>query len=178
MSFTIGNTNTYTDWWKSRFDRPTAWPEAVRASSAYFWQEGADGVCFFNLFDQRAKRVDLPEELTYGVLKEVGDPAALAGKDKMYAIQPTADSGFCLHGSEATPLPIPLDKIERKLPLMMGPDANDSNARFDRWLRSRDPASGVRSFEALNELAEAAGLTLLEDYPMPANNRILAWQRQ
>lgn len=54
---------------------------------------------------------------------------------------------------------------------------SESNARFDQWLKQRDPASGVRDFEALDALANGAGMSLLEDYAMPANNRILCWRR-
>ncbi len=53
-----------------------------------------------------------------------------------------------------------------------------SNARFDDWLKERDPESGIRDFEYLNELAAKAGLELLEDYPMPMNNRLLCWQKR
>lgn len=52
---------------------------------------------------------------------------------------------------------------------------SESNARFDQWLRQRDPLSGVRDFEALQALADKAGLLLKEDYEMPANNRTLVW---
>lgn len=58
-----------------------------------------------------------------------------------------------------------------------GAFTSESNARFDAWLKSRDPNSGVRDFEALNRLAESHGLLLQKDVPMPANNRILVWQR-
>ena len=51
----------------------------------------------------------------------------------------------------------------------------ESNARFDQWLRQRDPLSGIRDFEALDRLAGAAGLRLLADYEMPVNNRTLVW---
>lgn len=54
---------------------------------------------------------------------------------------------------------------------------SDSNARFDEWLKSRDPESGVRDFEAINRLAELQGLSLQKDVAMPANNRTLVWQR-
>jgi cyclopropane fatty-acyl-phospholipid synthase-like methyltransferase len=54
----------------------------------------------------------------------------------------------------------------------------ESNARFDRWLRLRDAASGVRDFEALDRLATAAGLALLHDQEMPVNNRTLVWRRE
>ena len=58
-----------------------------------------------------------------------------------------------------------------------GQFTSESNARFDAWLKSRDPNSGVRDFEALNRLAESHGLLLQKDVAMPANNRILVWQR-
>lgn len=58
-----------------------------------------------------------------------------------------------------------------------GKFTSESNARFDVWLKSRNPLSGVRDFEALNALAEAQGLTLRRDIEMPINNRTLVWQR-
>lgn len=54
---------------------------------------------------------------------------------------------------------------------------SDSNARFDAWLKNRDPKSGIRDFEAINQLAELQGLSLRKDVAMPANNRTLVWQR-
>ncbi|MFN3716430.1 MAG: DUF938 domain-containing protein [Thiobacillus sp.] len=54
---------------------------------------------------------------------------------------------------------------------------SESNARFDVWLKSRNPASGVRDFEAVNALARARGLKLDRDVSMPANNRTLVWVR-
>lgn len=58
-----------------------------------------------------------------------------------------------------------------------GKFTSESNARFDQWLKERDPVSGVRDFEALNQLALLAGMQLLNDDEMPANNRILSWIR-
>jgi SAM-dependent methyltransferase len=58
-----------------------------------------------------------------------------------------------------------------------GQFTSESNARFDVWLKSRDPNSGVRDFEAINQLAEAQGLMLVKDIAMPSNNRTLVWQR-
>lgn len=58
-----------------------------------------------------------------------------------------------------------------------GQFTSDSNASFQQWLQARDPASGIRDFEAVNILAQQAGLSLLQDYAMPANNRCLIWQR-
>lgn len=53
---------------------------------------------------------------------------------------------------------------------------SESNARFDVWLKSRNPASGVRDFEAVDRLAAAHGLELQRDIEMPSNNRMLVWQ--
>ncbi|MDP1564890.1 MAG: DUF938 domain-containing protein [Polaromonas sp.] len=58
-----------------------------------------------------------------------------------------------------------------------GQFTSDSNARFDASLRAGNPASGLRDFEAVNALAAAAGLALLDDRAMPANNRCISWQR-
>jgi len=54
---------------------------------------------------------------------------------------------------------------------------SESNARFDAWLKARDPASGIRDFEALDALAGSQGMRMLEDVEMPANNRILVWRK-
>lgn len=58
-----------------------------------------------------------------------------------------------------------------------GAYTSESNARFDAWLKSRDPASGVRDFEAVDALARAQGLVLQNDIAMPANNRTLVWRK-
>lgn len=52
-----------------------------------------------------------------------------------------------------------------------------SNETFDKSLRDRNPESGIRDFEAVNELAEKIGLKLIADHPMPANNQLLVWKR-
>jgi len=53
-----------------------------------------------------------------------------------------------------------------------------SNARFDVWLRARDPHSGVRDANHLDALALAAGLELVADHAMPVNNRTRVWLRR
>lgn len=58
-----------------------------------------------------------------------------------------------------------------------GAFTSDSNANFDGWLKARDPLSGIRDFEAVNQLAAEQGLTLLKDIAMPSNNRLLAWRK-
>jgi len=58
-----------------------------------------------------------------------------------------------------------------------GQFTSPSNARFDQWLKDRDPASGVRDFEAVDALARQQNLILQRDIAMPVNNRTLVWRR-
>ncbi len=58
-----------------------------------------------------------------------------------------------------------------------GDYTSPSNAQFDKWLKDRDIESGIRDFEAINDLAVKTGLSLSEDCEMPANNRTLVWQK-
>ena len=59
-----------------------------------------------------------------------------------------------------------------------GQYTSQSNANFDLWLKDKDSSSAIRDFEALNQLAQKSGLSLMTDYVMPANNRILHWIKQ
>jgi cyclopropane fatty-acyl-phospholipid synthase-like methyltransferase len=59
-----------------------------------------------------------------------------------------------------------------------GKYTSSSNARFDTLLAQQNEGSGIRDFEAVNELANEQGFTLLADNEMPANNRMLHWQKQ
>lgn len=52
-----------------------------------------------------------------------------------------------------------------------------SNAAFDQSLRERAGHMGIRDAEAVDQLADRAGFTLLDDVAMPANNRCRLWQR-
>jgi len=54
---------------------------------------------------------------------------------------------------------------------------SDSNANFDLWLKARDPQSGIRNFEDMDNLAKSASMEFRQDYEMPAINRILYWQK-
>ena len=54
----------------------------------------------------------------------------------------------------------------------------ESNARFDAFLRSRDPDSGLRDVRDLRNLADTAGMDLARDIEMPANNRTLVWKKR
>ncbi len=62
-------------------------------------------------------------------------------------------------------------------PFKYGGDyTSPSNASFDLWLKQRGAHQGIRDFEAIARLAERAGLTLVEDVRMPANNQTLVWK--
>ncbi len=58
-----------------------------------------------------------------------------------------------------------------------GQYTSHSNAAFDSSLKARDPASGIRDFEAVDALAAEQRLVLVEDQAMPANNQTLVWRK-
>lgn len=58
-----------------------------------------------------------------------------------------------------------------------GEFTSPSNAEFDLSLKSRDPLSGIRNFEDINANMIKNGFELLEDHEMPANNRMLVFNR-
>ena len=72
-----------------------------------------------------------------------------------------SDGIFCLYG------PIKYD----------GEFTSESNRLFDLQLRAQVPHRGIREFHAVNQLALDAALILLDDHAMPANNRLLIWQK-
>jgi SAM-dependent methyltransferase len=55
--------------------------------------------------------------------------------------------------------------------------STDSNAAFDRNLRSRDPRMGLRDLEVIDGLAAQCGLVRERLYAMPANNLLVTWIR-
>ena len=54
-----------------------------------------------------------------------------------------------------------------------GEFTSPSNAEFDQWLKVKDNTRGIRDFEWICQLAAKAGLELITDHEMPANNRLL-----
>jgi len=59
-----------------------------------------------------------------------------------------------------------------------GAFTSESNVLFEQWLKSVDTNRGIRDFEKVNQLAYESGLHLINDYEMPANNRILVWEKR
>lgn len=58
-----------------------------------------------------------------------------------------------------------------------GTFTSESNANFDKWLKERNPESGIRSFEDINNNMTKNGFSLYKDFEMPANNRILVFTK-
>jgi cyclopropane fatty-acyl-phospholipid synthase-like methyltransferase len=58
-----------------------------------------------------------------------------------------------------------------------GAFTSESNEAFDKSLRERDPMSGIRSFEDVNNAMFKNGFELLGDFDMPANNQMLVFSR-
>jgi cyclopropane fatty-acyl-phospholipid synthase-like methyltransferase len=58
-----------------------------------------------------------------------------------------------------------------------GAYTSESNQRFDEMLKTRDPHSGLRDLEALKQLGTARGIRLTADHDLPANNRLLVWEK-
>lgn len=54
---------------------------------------------------------------------------------------------------------------------------SNSNAEFDRWLKTHNPFSGIRDIEAIQALADDCGLKPLYDFEMPSHNRLLVWEK-
>ncbi|GAB5355208.1 hypothetical protein AAMO2058_000186200 [Amorphochlora amoebiformis] len=53
----------------------------------------------------------------------------------------------------------------------------ESNQRFDKWLRDKDPEFGVRDIKDLEEEGEKYGMKLIEMVEMPANNFIVVFKK-
>jgi cyclopropane fatty-acyl-phospholipid synthase-like methyltransferase len=57
-----------------------------------------------------------------------------------------------------------------------GAATSEGNAAFDAKLRAEHPDMGLRDAEAIDALAKAAGLSLIADIAMPANNALRVWR--
>lgn len=58
-----------------------------------------------------------------------------------------------------------------------GQYTSEGNVDLDRWLRARNPDSGIKDFEQVLLLARQHHLYLRADEEMPANNRTLVFQK-
>lgn len=58
-----------------------------------------------------------------------------------------------------------------------GKYTSQSNEKFDGWLKDRNPKSGIRAFEDVRDNLVKFGFKILNDHEMPANNRLLVFER-
>ncbi len=58
-----------------------------------------------------------------------------------------------------------------------GEFTSESNAAFDQSLKERDPLSGIRAFEDILSNMIKNGFEIVADVDMPANNRMLVFNR-
>ena len=58
-----------------------------------------------------------------------------------------------------------------------GEFTSESNAHFDHSLRQQASHMGIRDIEEMTLLAQGSGFHLLQDIEMPANNRLLIFQK-
>jgi cyclopropane fatty-acyl-phospholipid synthase-like methyltransferase len=58
-----------------------------------------------------------------------------------------------------------------------GEFSSESNRQFDRHLRARLAHMGLRDLQDLQALAAEHGMSLYQNHPMPANNRLLVFRK-
>ncbi len=58
-----------------------------------------------------------------------------------------------------------------------GEYTSESNKEFDASLKQRDPESGLRDYDDMNRAARHNGFSLIQRHEMPANNMLLAYQK-
>src|SRR5207237_1181211 len=59
-----------------------------------------------------------------------------------------------------------------------GKFTSESNREFDESLSKRDPLMGIRDFEEVVRYMEKRAFALLKDNEMPANNRLLVFEKK
>jgi len=58
-----------------------------------------------------------------------------------------------------------------------GRQTSESNAQFEGWLKSQDPAFGVRAIEDVDAFAQKHGFASAVRHEMPANNYLMEFSR-
>ncbi len=123
-------------------------------------------------------------------LSNLRAPMVLDANDSRWDIHPcdavfTANTLHIMSWQEVEKLFKHLDKIltENGCLVVYGPFnyegkfTSESNERFNQWLGEQAPHRAIRDFEAVCALASSIGLTLQNDFGMPANNRLLYFSR-
>ncbi|MEM9733717.1 MAG: DUF938 domain-containing protein [Pseudomonadota bacterium] len=149
------------------------WPELT-------WQTSDRHVAEYGLADTVASvnRANLPTPLQLDVADWPND---LGGFDGVY-------SANCIHVMPHENLAPYVEGAARALKpggvmLLYGPFkyggafTTPSNKEFSRFLGERYPGGGIRDFEEVDRLAQAHGLVLVHDTPMPSNNQFIVWRK-
>ena len=144
------------------------------------WQSSdvTETLCSLNLRIVGSQLKNLPEALPVNV------DNLLWSEDK-YDLIFTANSLHIMSDSSVRNFFLGLPKVLEDFGLVLiygpfkykGQFTTESNAEFDNWLKARDLRSGIRDFESVNFLAKEAGLELIEDASMPANNQLLVYSK-
>lgn len=144
------------------------------------WQTSdvADNLPGIRLWLDESKLVNLPPPITL----DINAPWASGAYDAIFS----ANTLHIMSWTEVQKLfaALPSIAMMNARVIVYGPFNYDgrytspSNEAFDRSLKQRDPEMGIRDFEQVDALAAAAGLRLVEDCAMPANNRTLIWERR
>ncbi|MBT4763174.1 MAG: DUF938 domain-containing protein [Bdellovibrionaceae bacterium] len=58
-----------------------------------------------------------------------------------------------------------------------GKFTSPSNDEFDQLLKSKDSKSGIRNYEDILKAMQSSGFKMIKDHEMPANNRLLVFER-
>ena len=103
--------------------------EGVRALAANWYEAGADGIYFWNLgtpleYKTGEELVEIRQRY-YAPLYELGEPGALAGKDKLFCVDGAVMTNY-VHISSEPPLPVASKPVYpglfMRVPLMVGDD--------------------------------------------------------
>ncbi|MEX1032874.1 MAG: DUF938 domain-containing protein [Cellvibrionaceae bacterium] len=146
---------------------------------------------FWQTSDLAERHAGIKAWLAEAQLPNLGEPLVIDVDDRSWPIEPVDGlfSANTLHimswdqvqrlFNGLSRVLLPRSKVAIYGPFnYFGTFTSESNRNFDAWLKQQDARQGVRDFESVNALAEAIGLQLLEDNPMPANNRLLVWEKR
>ena len=143
--------------------------------------------------DQKENHQKIKEWLKFAALKNVHGPETLKiGVDDItdFSTKPfthifTANTLHIMSWKECKSLFKMCGKRLRESSLVIfygpfnynGDYTSESNKAFDQSLKERNQKSGIRSFEDVEAAMKKSGFKLLKDHEMPANNRLLVFER-
>lgn len=144
------------------------------------WQttDRAENLAGINCWIKETGLNNLPDSIELNVINQ---PWACQSIDALF----TANTLHIMHWPEVECLFSGLEKyLTAKAQVCIygpfnyqGKYTSQSNEQFDQWLKMRDPASGIRDYEDVERLAHKASLSICDDFEMPANNRLLVFQK-